>query len=224
LQEKKLNWTHEGLEEISTFMGSSMPTVSNGIVIVTYSSGEIYALNELNGSVIWNDNLSLYIQKQSLDNISDIRGNPVINDNKLYVISYSGKMISLDLNSGIRLWESNIGGIQTPWVVSRFIFVLSKDNELICLSSKDGKVIWVSKLKDFMDFEKKEKNILWTGPLLAGRMLIVSGSHGIIASISPYSGKFLGAINIKSSVETHAVVADRTVFFLTVGGDLLAYR
>jgi len=224
LQEKKLNWTHEGLEEISTFMGSSMPTVSNGIVIVTYSSGEIYALNELNGSVIWNDNLSLYIQKQSLDNISDIRGNPVINDNKLYVISYSGKMISLDLNSGIRLWESNIGGIQTPWVVSRFIFVLSKDNELICLSSKDGKVIWVSKLKDFMDFEKKEKNILWTGPLLAGRMLIVSGSHGIIASISPYSGKFLGAINIKSSVETHAVVADRTVFFLTVDGDLLAYR
>ena len=55
-------------------------------------------------------------------------------------------------------------------------------------------------------------------------MLIVSGSHGIIASISPYSGKFLGAINIKSSVETHAVVAEKTVFFLTVGGDLLAYR
>ena len=48
--------------------------------------------------------------------------------------------------------------------------------------------------------------------------------HGIIASISPYSGKFLGAINIKSSVETHAVVAEKTVFFLTVGGDLLANR
>ena len=64
-------------------------------------------------------------------------------------------MVAFDLNSGVRLWESNIGGIQTPWVVSRFIFVLSKDNELICLSSKDGKVVWVSKLKDFMDFEKK---------------------------------------------------------------------
>ena len=224
LQEKKLNWTHEGLEEISTFMGSSSPTVSSGIIIVTYSSGEIYALNELNGSVIWNDNLSLYIQKKSLDNISDIRGNPVIHDNKLYVISYSGKMVAFDLNSGVRLWESNIGGIQTPWVVSRFIFVLSKDNELICLSSKDGKVVWVSKLKDFMDFEKKDKNILWTGPLLAGRMLIVSGSHGIIASISPYSGKFLGAINIKSAVDIQAIVSNKIVFFLTKKGDLIAYK
>lgn len=224
LEEKKINWTHEGLEEISTFMGSSTPVVSNGIVVVTYSSGEIYALNELNGNVIWNENLSLYIQKKSLENISDIRGNPVVHDNKIYVISYSGKLVALDLNNGKRLWESNIGGINTPWVVSNFIFVLSKDNELICLSSKEGKVVWVSKLKDFMDFDKKEKNILWTGPLLAGRMLILSGSHGIIASISPYSGKFLGAINIKSSVETHAIVAEKTVFFLTVRGDLLAYR
>ena len=183
-----------------------------------------FALNELNGNVIWNENLSLYIQKKSLENISDIRGNPVVHDNKIYVISYSGKLVALDLNNGKRLWESNIGGIHTPWVVSNFIFVLSKDNELICLSSKEGKVVWVSKLKDFMDFDKKEKNILWTGPLLAGRMLILSGSHGIIASISPYSGKFLGAINIKSSVETHAIVAEKTVFFLTVRGDLLAYR
>ena len=55
-------------------------------------------------------------------------------------------------------------------------------------------------------------------------MLIVSGSHGIVASISPYSGKFLGAINIKSSIETQAIVADETVFFLTANGVLQAYR
>ena len=59
-----LTWTHEGLEEISTFMGSSSPVVSKGIVIVTYSSGEIYAINLSNGVVIWNDNLSKLIQKK----------------------------------------------------------------------------------------------------------------------------------------------------------------
>ena len=59
----ELTWTHEGLEEISTFMGSSSPVVSKGIVIVTYSSGEIYAINLSNGQVIWNDNLITLIQK-----------------------------------------------------------------------------------------------------------------------------------------------------------------
>tara|TARA_Y100000590_G_scaffold395284_1_gene475150 strand:+ start:1193 stop:2497 length:1305 start_codon:yes stop_codon:yes gene_type:complete len=224
LENGNLIWTHEGLEQISTFMGSSSPVVSKGIVIVTYSSGEIYAIKLSNGSVIWNDNVSTLVEKKSLENISDIRGNAVIQGNVVYVISHNGKMLAFDLNNGKRIWESNIGGIQTPWIISRFIYVLSKDNELICLTSNTGKIVWVSKLKDFVNFEKKDKLITWTGPLLAGRMLIVSGSHGIVASISPYTGKFLGAINVKSSVETQAIVSNKTIFFLTTKGALLAYR
>ena len=156
--------------------------------------------------------------------MSDIRANAVIQNEKVYVISHNGKMVAMNLNNGKRIWESNIGGIQTPWVVSKFIYVLSKDNELICLTSGEGKIVWVSKLKDFIDFDKKEKIITWTGPLLAGRMLIVSGSHGIIASISPYTGRFLGAINVKSSVDTQPIVSNKTVYFLTSKGNLLAYK
>ena len=55
-------------------------------------------------------------------------------------------------------------------------------------------------------------------------MLIVSGSHGIIASISPYTGKFLGAINVKSSVENQAIISNKVVYFLTSKGVLLAYK
>ena len=216
-----LTWTHEGLEETSTFMGSSAPVVSKGIVIVTYSSGEIYAINSTNGQVIWNDNLSKLVQKKSLENISDIRANAVIQNDIVYVVSHNGRMTAINLNNGKRIWDSNIGGIQTPWVASNFIYVLSKDNELICLTSKEGKIVWVSKLQEF---KKKGKSITWTGPTLAGHMLIVSGSHGIIASLSPYTGKFLGAINIKSSVENQAIVSNKTVFFITSDGDLLAYK
>ncbi len=224
LSKGDLSWTHEGLEEVSTFMGSSSPVVSKGIVVVTYSSGEIYGINLSNGTVIWNDSLSLLVSKKTLENLSDIRGNAVIQNDKVFVISHNGKMVAMNLNNGKRIWESNIGGIQTPWVVSNFIYVLSKDNELICLTSDEGKIVWVSKLKDFIDLEKKNKVITWTGPLLAGRMLIVTGSHGIIASISPYTGKFLGAINVKSSVDTQAIVSNKTVFFLTKKGHLLSYK
>lgn len=219
-----LLWTHEGLEEVSTFMGSSSPVVSKGTVIVTYSSGEIYAINLPNGAVIWNDNLSKLVEKKSLENISDIRGNAVVQNEVVYVISHNGRMVAMNLNNGKRLWESNIGGIQTPWVASKFIYVLSKDNELICLTSSEGKVVWVSKLKDYIDLEKKGKLINWAGPLLAGHMLIISGSHGLIASISPYTGKYLGAINVKAPVDNQAIVANETVYFLTAEGDLLAYK
>ena len=220
----ELSWTHEGLEETSTFMGSSSPVVSKGIVVVTYSSGEIYAINLSNGGVIWSENLSKLVSKKSLESISDIRGNAVIQNNVVYVISHNGRMAALNLNSGKKIWESNIGGIQTPWVASKFVYVLSKNNELICLTSKEGKVVWVSKLKDFIKYKKKDRSVSWTGPLLAGHMLIISGTHGLIASISPYTGKFLGAINVKASVENQAIVSNEIVFFLTTKGDLLAYK
>ena len=72
--------------------------------------------------------------------------------------------------------------------------------------------------------EKKGRLINWAGPLLAGHMLIISGSHGLIASISPYTGKYLGAINVKAPVDNQAIVANETVYFLTAEGDLLAYK
>ena len=55
-------------------------------------------------------------------------------------------------------------------------------------------------------------------------MLVVTSSHGLIASISPYTGRFLGALNIKSSVDTQSLVSDQTIYFLTSKGYLLAYR
>ena len=110
-------------------------SLKGAIIVMEPKSGEIYAINLSNGQVIWNDNLSTLIQKKSIENISDIRGNAVIQNDIVYVISHNGKMLAMNLNSGKRLWESNIVGIQTPWVVSKFIYVLSKDNELICLTS-----------------------------------------------------------------------------------------
>ena len=80
------------------------------------------------------------------------------------------------------------------------------------------------KLKENFGLDEKDDIITWTGPLLAGRMLIASGSHVIVVAISPYSGKFLGAINVKSSINTQAIVADETVYFVTSDGYLLAYR
>ena len=40
----ELLWTHRGIEEIASLLGGGGPAVSGQTVIVTYSSGEIYAL------------------------------------------------------------------------------------------------------------------------------------------------------------------------------------
>ena len=51
-------WTHRGILESATILSSTSVSVGDGLIFVPYSSGEIYAIRPLNGSVIWSDSLS----------------------------------------------------------------------------------------------------------------------------------------------------------------------
>ena len=94
----------------------------------------------------------------------------------------------------------------------------------IHLESRGGEPVYLDGAK----FIEELKAVDADGIVLNGELTMDNvpryASNGIIASISPYTGKFLGAINIKSSVENPAIVANKTVYFLTSKGDLLAYR
>ena len=58
LENGDLIWSHSGnLEEVS-IIGGSKPVIHNNILIVSYSSGEIYALNASYGTLLWFDNIT----------------------------------------------------------------------------------------------------------------------------------------------------------------------
>jgi len=66
----------------------------------------------------------------------------VIDRDRVLAISHSGLMVSIDLRTGDRIWEQDIGGVHAPWVAGDFIYVLSADSELLCLTRADGRVRW----------------------------------------------------------------------------------
>ncbi|MGE4013972.1 MAG: pyrrolo-quinoline quinone, partial [Alphaproteobacteria bacterium] len=74
------------------------------------------------------------------------------------------------------------------------------------------------------DKTRRKQFIVWTGPVLAGDRLIVTGSHGKAVSISPYTGKALGEIKTNEGILIQPVVANNTIYFLDDGGRLTAMR
>ena len=40
--------------------------------------------------------------------------------------------------SGERVWEQDIGSTHGPWVAGDYVYVVSNDDELICLARNDG--------------------------------------------------------------------------------------
>jgi outer membrane protein assembly factor BamB len=217
-------WSHNGLPEPAGLAGGASPAVAGDLVVVPYSSGELYALRVENGRPLWSDSLAAAQPVGALSSLADIRGAPVIDRDRVFAISHSGLMVAIDLRTGDRVWEQDIGGVHAPWVAGDFIYVLSANNELICLTRADGRVRWARDLPQWNNPEKKRDPIFWAGPVLAGDRLIVISSEGEAFSVSPYTGEPLGREDFPDGVFINPIVADKTLYVLTDEADLVALR
>jgi len=217
-------WSHAGFSEIAGLLGAASPAISAGTVIVPYSSGEIFALRVENGRPVWSDNLSSSQRLDALSTLADIRGLPVVDRGLVYAISHSGRMAAIDLRTGTRAWEKSIGGVEMPWIAGEFIYLLTNESQLVCLTRRGGRVRWVRDLPQFEEPDDSDDPIKWSGPALAGDRLVITGSHGEAWSVSPYTGKVLGRLDLSEEVFLPPVVADGTLYFLTEDGDLIAMR
>ena len=217
-------WTFEGVTEIATLLGGASPAVDTGIVVAPFTSGELVALRVESGRPIWTESLASVRRTDVVSTLSDIRGRPIIDRGRVYAISHSGLMAAIDLASGQRVWEKEIGGLASPWIAGDYLFLLTNDSELLCLSRNTGRIFWIQSLPRYEDEEDKEDPIVWTGPILASDRLIVAGSQGEAYAISPYDGRFLGRQELPDGVSVEPVIANGTLYVLTDDADIVALR
>lgn len=217
-------WTHTGISETAGLLGGASPAASQGIVLVPYSSGELFALRQENGKSAWQDTLSNARRIDALSSLADIRGKPVIDRGRVFAVSHSGSMVSIDLRTGARAWDREISGVETPWVAGNYIYLLSTDNIVFCLTREAGRVKWLRQLPRYINPDKKKDPVTWTGPVLVSDRLIVAGSQGQALSISPYTGDVLGEIKLPEGVSIAPIVAENTLYFMTDRARVVALR
>ena len=217
-------WNYAGIPETAELAGGSSPAVENGTAVVPFSSGELVALRMENGRTVWQDSLAATRRFDAISTLADIHGRPVIDRGRVIAVSHSGRVASIDLRTGERAWEQEVGGSYTPWIAGDFIYLLSTAGEVICLTRTDGRVRWLTQLDQWQNMEDKEDPIHWAGPVLAGDRLILIGSQGEAWSLSPYTGKALGRIELPEGSFLSPVVADSTLYLMTNDGQLTALR
>lgn len=217
-------WSYAGATEIATLLGGASAAVDEGVVVAPFSSGDLVALRVESGRVLWADSLVSARRTDAVSTLSQIRGRPIIDRGRVFAISHGDTMAAIDMRTGQRIWDRPIGGLESPWVAGDYLFLLTNDWELVCLSRGNGRVFWVRPLPRYEDEEDRKDPIVWTGPLLASDRLIVAGSHGEALAVSPYNGRILGRQELPNGVSVAPVIANGTVYVLTDDADLVALR
>lgn len=220
----KVAWTQTGSLEAQGVFGSAAPGASAGTIVAGFSSGELNAYRYENGRTLWQDALSRSTISTSVSSLADVDADPVIADGRAYALGQGGRMVAVDIGTGQRLWEQNLAGISTPWVAGEWIFVMTDDARLVCLSRANGKVRWISQLKGYRNVEKRTNAITWFGPVLAGGRLWVTNSRGELVGASPTDGAVQTTIEAAESFTLAPVVANNMLYVLDQKGRLTAYR
>ena len=220
----KLLWTHTGTLESAGLLGGASPAVHEGVVVVPYSSGEVFALRVENGYPLWSESLNSSRRLDSLSSLSHIKARPIIDRNLVFLVGHNGHMSALDLTNGQKVWSKEIGGIRTPALAGDFLFMISNDNNLLCLKKDTGQILWHRALPSYLNPDKQEIKILWAGPIIANNQLVLAGSHGKAMLVRADSGKTSLMFDLPGETSLSPILVDQTLVFLTDGATLVAYR
>lgn len=217
-------WDSSGLVESAGLLGIGAPAVTAESVVVGYSSGELNALRVENGRTTWQDSLSRTTRLTALADLTDIDGSPVIDRGRVFALGHAGRMAAIDLATGQRVWEQNIGGTGTPWVAGDYVYVVSNEGQVFCLTRSDGKVRWVTQLQQFRSVSKRKGIVRWQGPVLGGNRLVLISSNGYLASISPYTGKILSVDRLKDGTYLPPIIAEGALLAMTSDAKITLLR
>ncbi len=219
----ELLWDQDFGSSKSMIMGVPTPSADMGIVVFGLSVGEIVALRSDNGAFLWRATHSIPFAFDTIENMHDIKGRIIIDNDKVYVSS-NIKTSAYDLKDGALLWEKEVGSINNPVLVGDYLFILSNDNYILTMMEKTGEVIAGIKLPQFEDEEEKLDKIFWSGPRIIQDKIVVAGTNGEIRLYSPYNGELIKKIDQGGSFSLPMIAVKDKVIFINDNADLLVFK
>ncbi|NNE58166.1 MAG: PQQ-binding-like beta-propeller repeat protein [Hellea sp.] len=217
-------WTYQGIVESARMLTSPSPAVIDDVVIAPFSSGELVALRVQNGVVLWQDALSSPGRLTPLSSLNDIASGPVIADGYVIATAQSGVISAFDLRNGQRIWSQPAGSLGYPWVAGDFVFTITTNGEIVCLSKISGDVVWTKQLRAFKNEKKRKERIAWAGPIMLGDKMLVVSSRGEAVEFNPYDGSIVREYKLKDPVFVPPIIANQTVYILDDKARLTALR
>jgi outer membrane protein assembly factor BamB len=101
---------------------------------------------------------------------------------------------------------------------------VTSEARLLCIARANGHVRWIQKLPRYVKPKAKKGEINYTGPVLAGGRLILTGTNGAIISVDPATGAFQTQTSAGGGLSLAPAVANSTLYVLDDQGRLSAFR
>ncbi len=209
-------WLYSYTVPALSLRGISPPLVSRGTVFAGLDNGQLVVLTLAEGRLLLEALVSPPEGSNELERLVDIDAPPVISDGVLYLVSYQGNAVAVDLNSGASLWNrdfSSYAGLDTD---GQLVFVVDDQDHLWALEARSGGALWQ---QDVLAGRRL------TRPVVAGDWVVVGDFDGYLHWFDPADGRLVGRSRVAGDGFAAAPLwNDGVLYTLGRDGDLTALR
>lgn len=209
-------WSQEvSLPEVS-LRGYAPPVVAGDLVIAASANGKITALDLATGAGRWEVQVVVPKGRTDVERLADIDGDMLLTfDEKLYVASYQGNLVALDLRDRPEpLWETPVSTLQGPAEGLGNVYVAAADGRLLAVDAASGKEVWSHELLKGREL---------SAPVVIGGRLAVGDQAGYVHFFAQADGAVLGRRHVRGAVRHLSPWGDRLIVMTGQGVRILSF-
>lgn len=195
-------WQIEQAVPSLTLHYSSAPVVVNDLVLVGFASGKLLAVNLHSGLIEWDRTISLARGRSELQRMVDITADPLVSDGAVFVVTYQGKLASIDIETGALNWERDVSAYQNMALDRERLYITDIKHDVIAIDKESGSTLW----------KQSDLAIRYvTGPCVVNDRVIVADRGGYLHMMSAENGHILGRYSFNGKVYQNPVTLGNSV-------------
>ncbi len=209
-------WVYDHSVPLLTLRGNADLLVRGGTAFIGYDDGSVVSLKLEDGNLLWNQTIVSPEGRTELERLADVGTQMVVVASDLIVSSYKNRVASLAADSGRLLWFNEISSATGIQVDRTNLAVSESNGNLWMLDRRNGSTTW--KLDQMT-------NRGLTRPAFYGNFVVVGDKEGYLHWLDTQIGSFVARNKVSSKGFAAAPLSvGTTLYVLTHGGDLIAYR
>lgn len=179
------------------------------------TNGSLYSINSNTTNLNWIANFKEVIGNQS-SNI--FMAYPlIISDDKILIST--DKSISLyNLSNGVEKWQLDVSIKINPIFSKDFIFLITKNNFLICLNSNNGTILWSQDISNLLKKSLVKPNLKKIGNYIdlkiADNKILIFTDKAKIIQIDPYTSKVVSLNEISNKLGSKPLFLNKNIYYL----------
>lgn len=175
-------WVHAQNVPVLTLRGTSAPVLAGEMIVVGFANGTLDAYNVRDGTLVWEARVGVPQGRSELEQMIDVDADPVVVDGVIYAVSFQGRLVAVEQDSGRLLWSREMS-VYTDFVVDQDkIYITDQTGHVWALDRGTGAALWK---------QDKLHGRGVTGPVVQGDFLIVADVEGVVHWLARDDGHFV---------------------------------